>query len=275
MPGEELADALAAADANRALGIGSVFTFLGENVTDLDAAARDVEHYHGALDQAAERGLGTEISFKLTHFGLDIDPAFAQASLEGLADHAARLGTWAWVDMEGSAVTEATIALYERVRPGRDNLGLCLQAYLRRTPPDIARLLPLRPAIRLVKGAYDEPAEIAYRRGPDVDAAFQAAGQQLLEGVRAGSVARFVAATHDVALIKRLGRTAETMGLHRRAVEVQMLYGIRTPEQGRLVAEGHDVRVLIAYGDAWYAWYLRRLAERPANVLFALRQVLP
>jgi proline dehydrogenase len=275
MPGEELSDALEAAARYRALGMGSVFTFLGENVTDLNAAARDVEHYHRALDQAAERGLDMEISAKLTHFGLDIDPAFAQASLEGLADHAARLGTWVWVDMEGSAVAEAAVALYERARPGRDNLGLCLQAYLRRTPSDIARLLPLRPAIRLVKGAYDEPAEIAYRRGADVDAAFMAAGHQLLEGVRAGSVARFIAATHDVGLIERLSGAAETIGLERRAVEVQMLYGIRTPEQRRLVAEGYDVRVLIAYGDAWYAWYLRRLAERPANVLFALRQVLP
>jgi proline dehydrogenase len=275
MPGEQLSDALAAAERCRALGIGSVFTFLGENVTDLDAAARDVEHYHGALEQAAERGLDTEISAKLTHFGLDIDPAFAQSSLEGLADHAARLGTWVWVDMEGSAVTEATVALYERARPGRDNLGLCLQAYLRRTPSDIARLLPLRPAIRLVKGAYDEPAEIAYRRGADVDAAFMAAGQHLLEGVRAGNVARFIAATHDVALIEQLSAAAETMGLERRAVEVQMLYGIRTREQRRLVAEGYDLRVLIAYGRAWYAWYLRRLAERPANVLFALRQLFP
>jgi proline dehydrogenase len=274
-PGESLSDALEAAERYRALGIGSVFTFLGENVTDLDAAVRDVEHYHGALGEAAERGLDTEISAKLTHFGLDIDPAFAKASLEGLADHAARLGTWVWVDMEGSAATEATIALYERARPGRENLGLCLQAYLRRTPSDIARLLPLRPAIRLVKGAYDEPARIAYRSRADVDAAFLAAGQQLLEGMRAGSVTRFIAGTHDVGLVERLSKAAETLGLDRRAVEVQMLYGIRTPEQRRLVAEGYDVRVLIAYGDAWFSWYLRRLAERPANVLFALRQLLP
>ena len=275
MPGEGLSDALSAAETYRALGMGTVFTFLGENVTDLDAAERDVEHYHRALDETAERGLDTEISAKLTHFGLDIDPAFAQASLEALADHAARLGTWMWVDMEGSALTEATVALYERARPGRDNLGLCLQAYLRRTPSDIARLLPIRPAIRLVKGAYDEPAAIAHRRGAAVDAAFLAAGQQLLEGMSTGTLARFVAATHDVGLIEQLGAVAETMGLKRRAVEIQMLYGIRTPEQRRLVAEGYDTRVLIAYGGAWYAWYLRRLAERPANVLFALRQILP
>ena len=275
MPGEELADALAAAETYRALGIGSVFTFLGENVTDLEAASRYVDHYHGALEEVAKEGLDTEISAKLTHFALEIDPAFAQASLEALSDHAARLGTWVWIDMEGSALTEATVALYERARPGRENLGLCLQAYLRRTPSDIARLIPLRPAIRLVKGAYDEPLAIAYRNRADVATAFAAAGRQLLEGVRCGAVTRFVAATHDVDLVEQLGEAAEAMGLERRAVAVQMLYGIRTPEQRRLAAEGYDVRVLIAYGDAWYAWYLRRLAERPANVLFALRQLLP
>jgi proline dehydrogenase len=275
MPGENLEDALEAAERYRALGMGSVFTFLGENVTDLGAAARDVEHYHGALDQAAGRGLDTEISAKLTHFGLEIDPAFAQSSLGELAEHAARLGTWVWIDMEGSALTEATVALYERARPGRDNLGLCLQAYLRRTPADIARLMPLRPAIRLVKGAYDEPREVAYRRPADVAAAFGAAGHQLLDGLRAGAVARFVAATHDVGLVERRGAEAEAIGQVRRAVEVQMLYGIRPAEQRRLVAEGYEVRVLIAYGGAWYAWYLRRLAERPANVLSALRHILP
>ena len=275
MPGEELADALAAAETYRALGIGSVFTFLGENVTDLAAARRDVDHYHGALEEVARGGLDTEISAKLTHFGLEIDPAFAQSSLEELADHAARLGTWVWIDMEGSALTEATVALYERARPGHENLGLCLQAYLRRTTSDIARLRPLRPAIRLVKGAYDEPLAIAYRSRADVAAAFAAAGRRLLEGVRDGAVTRFVAATHDVDLVERLGDKAESMGLERRTVAVQMLYGIRPAEQRRLVAEGYDVRVLIAYGEAWYAWYLRRLAERPANVLFALRQLVP
>jgi proline dehydrogenase len=275
MPGEELQDALAAAETYRALGIGSVFTFLGENVTDLDAARRDVEHYKGALEEVAERQLDTEISAKPSHFGLEIDPAFAQSSVEALADHAARLGRWVWLDMEGGALTEATVALYERARPGRDNLGLCLQAYLRRTPADITRLLPLRPAIRLVKGAYDEPREVAYRNRPDVNAAFAAAGKQLLEGLRVGAVTRFIAATHDVDLVARLGDEAEAMGLERRAVEVQMLYGIRPAEQRRLVAEGYEVRVLIAYGGAWYSWYLRRLAERPANVLFALRQLLP
>ena len=275
MPGERLTDALDAAEALRARGLGSVFTFLGENVTDLAAARRVVDHYHEVLDQVAERRLETEISVKLTHFGLDIDLDVAFENLDGLAEHAARLGNSVWIDMEGSAYTEDTIALFERSRARHENVGLCLQAYLRRTPTDVERLLSLHPAIRLVKGAYDEPAAIAHRARRDVDAAFVDLGTQLLRAMRDGHVARFIAGTHDVALVKRLAAAAEGLGLERRAVEVQMLYGIRPAEQRRLVAEGFDVRALIAYGEAWYAWYLRRLAERPANVLFALRQLLP
>lgn len=275
MPGERLTDALAAAEAHRAHGIASVFTFLGENVVDLADARRIVDHYHHALDEIAARRLDTEISVKLTHFGLDIDPEVALTSFDRLAEHAGRLGNWAWIDMEGSAYTEATVALYERVRAARENVGLCLQAYLRRTPADVERLLPLRPAIRLVKGAYDEPHEIAYRRRSEVDAAFFAIGEQLLRAVRDRRVVRFIAGTHDVALIERLAGAAEALGLERRAVEVQMLYGVRSDEQRRLAAAGLAVRSLIAYGEAWYSWYLRRLAERPANVLFALRQVFP
>ena len=275
MPGERLTDALDAAEALRARGLGSVFTFLGENVTDLAAARRVVDHYHEVLDQVAERRLETEISVKLTHFGLDIDLDVAFENLDGLAEHAARLGNSVWIDMEGSAYTEDTIALFERSRARHENVGLCLQAYLRRTPTDVERLLSLHPAIRLVKGAYDEPAAIAHRARRDVDAAFVDLGTQLLRAMRDGHVARFIAGTHDVALVKRLAAAAEGLGLERRAVEVQMLYGIRPAEQRRLVAEGFDVRALIAYGEAWYSWYLRRLAERPANVLFALRQLLP
>ena len=275
MPGERLTDALDAAEALRARGLGSVFTFLGENVTDLAAARRVVDHYHEVIDQVAERRLETEISVKLTHFGLDIDLDVAFENLDGLAEHAAKLGNSVWIDMEGSAYTEDTIALFERSRARHENVGLCLQAYLRRTPTDVERLLSLHPAIRLVKGAYDEPAAIAHRARRDVDAAFEEVGTQLLRAMRAGRAGRFIAGTHDVALVERLAAAAEGLGLERRAVEVQMLYGIRPAEQRRLVAEGFDVRALIAYGEAWYSWYLRRLAERPANVLFALRQLLP
>jgi proline dehydrogenase len=275
MPGERVEDALAAAEREREAGIGTVFTFLGENLTDQDATGRAAAHYHDVLDRIAERGLSTEISLKLTHLGLDLDPALAASSFDALAEHAERVGTWAWIDMEGSAYTERTVELYAGARARHEHVGLCLQAYLRRTPADVDRLLPVRPAIRLVKGAYDEPAAIAYRSSRDVDAAYVAVGEQLLRGVAGGSAARFIAGTHDVDLIERLAGTADELGVGRGAVEVQMLYGIRVDEQRRLHGEGYEVRSLIAYGEAWYAWYLRRLAERPANVLFALRQIIP
>lgn len=177
MPGEHLEDALAAAARLQAEGVGTVFTTLGENVTDLEAAARDVDGYHEVLERVHERGLDTEVSVKLTHFGLDIDGEAAAVALAGLAAHGEQLGTWVWIDMEGSAYTEATVALYERLRPSHQRLGLCLQAYLHRTSSDVERLLPVRPAIRLVKGAYDEPAAIALRTRREVEAAFLAIGE--------------------------------------------------------------------------------------------------
>jgi proline dehydrogenase len=176
--------------------------------------------------------------------------------------------------MEGSAYTEQTVAFYERARAGHENVGLCLQAYLRRTPADVERLLPLKPALRLVKGAYDEPASIAYRSRSQVDGAFLSLSTRLLEAVAAGGT-RFIAATHDVPLIERLGQAGQAMGVAPARIELQMLYGIRQDQQRRLSDAGYDVRALIAYGAAWYPWYMRRLAERPANVVFALRQLLP
>jgi proline dehydrogenase len=275
MPGETLDEALAAAEHEREAGIGTVFTFLGENLTDAGATGRAAAHYHTVLDRVAERGLSTEISVKLTHLGLDVDPGLASEAFDGLAEHAERLGNWAWIDMEGSAYTDRTVEAYAGARERHEHVGLCLQAYLRRTPADIERLEPLRPAIRLVKGAYDEPSAIVYRGAREVDAAYLRVGEQLLRGLAEGRMSRFIAATHDVDLIEGLTQTAERLGLPRRAVEVQMLYGIRADQQRRLHTEGYEVRSLIAYGQAWYAWYLRRLAERPANVVFALRQLVP
>jgi proline dehydrogenase len=181
-----------------------------------------------------------------------------------LAERAAESGGVLWIDMEGSAHTEATVAAYERLLPSHPNLGLCLQAYLRRTPADVERLLPLRPRLRLVKGAYREPASVAYQAKREVDKAFFQLARALTEAEER-SRARVALATHDVALLERIGGMAE----------VQMLYGIRVPDQRRLAAGGRPVRVLISYGSEWFAWYMRRLAERPANVLFALRAAVP
>ena len=272
LPGEEFASALKAAVEFKAQGIGAVFTRLGENVTDLDQARAEVDHYEQVLVASAE--IQAEISVKPTHFGLDVDRAAAYANLQRLAEAAGNANRFLWIDMEGSAYTEPTIELYTRVHSQYPNTGICLQAYLHRTAADVAKLLPLKPAIRLVKGAYSEPAGIAYQTKKDVDARYLALCTFVLSRVKSGDL-RLVLGTHDVELIGHVWQFADALGMDRSHIEVNMLYGIRTDEQMRLKREGFAVRCLIAYGDAWYAWYLRRLAERPANVLFAARQLLP
>jgi proline dehydrogenase len=175
--------------------------------------------------------------------------------------------------MEGSAYTDPTLDLYRQLKPDHPAVGICLQAYLKRTPADIESLIPLQPQIRMVKGAYNEPATIALRKKSEVDGAFESQSLMLLPHVGAGTV-RLGLGTHDTRLIERIAQRARAAEIAIDAFEVQMLYGIRMDEQRRLAAEGYRVRDLIAYGDAWYAWYMRRLAERPANVWFALRQVI-
>ncbi|MGC8633597.1 MAG: proline dehydrogenase family protein [Candidatus Limnocylindrales bacterium] len=276
MPGEAMEAALDAAAGFRAQRIGVIFTRLGENVTRDEEADATADHYLTLLDAASGREMRAELSVKLTQLGLDLDEDRTFARLTRLAESARRDGGVLWIDMEGSAYTERTVALYERlVRAGQTNVGLCLQAYLRRTAGDVQRLLPLRPAIRLVKGAYDEPPSIAYRTRRSVDANYAALATTLLGARAAGQQLRIALATHDVDLVEQLAGQAAALGLMRDAFEVQMLYGIRPDQQRRLARDGFVVRVLIAYGPAWYAWYLRRLAERPANVVLALRQMVP
>ena len=274
MPGESVDDALAAAVAFQIEGIGSLFTRLGENLTDIAEADAVAEHYLGVLDEIYARKLDGEASVKLTQLGfdLDVDRAFEHAS--SLAARAAQDGKTFWIDMEGSAYAEGTVSFYERLKAVHPNVGICLQAYLKRTAADIQRLLPIDPQIRLVKGAYAEPPSIAYRTKHDVDANYLALSVTMLDATQAGKHVRIGLGTHDVRLIDQVAAHASAMGLPRTSFEVQMLYGIRMDQQRRLAREGFLVRDLIAYGEAWYPWYMRRLAERPANVLFALRQMV-
>ena len=272
LPGEGFESALKAGVDFKAQGIGALFTLLGENVTDLADANRVVQHYEEVL--AASRDIQAEISVKPTQLGLDIDAAAAYANLQRLARAAAKARSFLWIDMEGSAYTDRTLDLYRRLREEAPHVGVALQAYLYRTVADVASLLGLKPAIRLVKGAYAEPATIAFSAKKAVDANYLALCAFMLPEVKRRGL-RLVLATHDTELVASAWRFAEAAGLERSQPEVAMLYGIRTHEQLRLAREGFAVRVLIAYGDAWYAWYLRRLAERPANVLFVARQLLP
>ena len=274
MPGETLDDALAAAVPLERVGITTMYTRLGENLESLAEAQAVVDHYLEVLDRIKASGMRGEISVKPTQLGLDHDADTCLAHLVTLADHAAETGSYLWVDMEGSDYTEATIVLYERLRAVAPQTGICLQAYLRRTAADIARLLPLDPAIRLVKGAYDEPAAIAFRDKSGVDSSFAGlAVGFLLEGK--GRPIKLGLGTHDVGLIEQIAEQVAQSGIGRDGYEVQMLYGIREDQQKRLQTAGYQVRSLIAYGEHWYPWYMRRLAERPANVWFALRQILP
>ena len=273
MPGETLDEALIAATPLQAAGIGTMYTRLGENLADLAAADEVAAHYLGAFDKIVAAGITGEISVKPTQLGLDHDTEACLAHLVRLADHAAAVGSYLWIDMEGRYV-ETTIALYERLRATHPRTGICLQAYLRRTADDIERLRPLDPAIRLVKGAYDEPESIAYRDRRSVDANYLGLAVRFLLDGR-GRPIRLGLGTHDVVLIEQIATQLGAAGIERDGYEVQMLYGIREADQFRLAKAGHRVQALIAYGEHWYPWYMRRLAERPANVWFALRQMLP
>jgi proline dehydrogenase len=274
MPGETLESALDAAAPLEAAGIGTMYTRLGENLTDLGDADEVADHYVGVFDAISARGYRGEVSVKPTQLGLDLDPERTSAHLRRLAAKAEETGSYLWIDMEGSDYVEATVVLYEKLRADHPRTGICLQAYLKRTPSDVERLRPLDPAIRLVKGAYDEPASIAYRDKRQVDASYLAIAVDILKSGR-GRPVRLGLGTHDVALIEQIADQVGPAGVPRDAFEVEMLYGIRSREQYRLAKAGYRVQTLIAYGEYWYPWYMRRLAERPANVAFAIRSLLP
>lgn len=274
MPGTTLESALDAAMPLQAAGISSMYTRLGENLATLAEADEVADHYIAVLDAIAARGVRGEVSVKPTQLGLDHDEDATLAHLVRIAEHAASTGSFLWIDMEGSDYCETTIRLYERLRRVQPRTGICLQAYLKRTAGDITRLMPLDPAIRLVKGAYDEPAAIAYRDKRKVDSNYVGlATRFLLEGK--GRPIRLGLGTHDVDLIEQIAEGVASAGVGRDGFEIEMLYGIRVGEQHRLAKAGYQVCVLIAYGEHWYPWYMRRLAERPANVTFAIRSLLP
>jgi len=274
MPGEDAEAALGAGEKFKAEGIRSEFTRLGENVETLLECEDTAQHYIDLMDEIEARGIDGEVSVKLTQLGYDIDVERTLERAGRLAAKAAEGGRTFWIDMEGSSYAEGTIAFYERLKATHANTGLCLQAYLRRTAADVQRLLPLDPRVRLVKGAYAEPASIAYQSKHDVDTNFVALAVALLEARREGRDVRLGLGTHDIRLIEQIAEHAHAMDLPKTSFEVQMLYGIRMDQQRRLVSEGYTVRDLISYGHAWFPWYMRRLAERPANVIFALRQII-
>jgi len=274
MPGERLEDALAAATRLQTAGIGVILTHLGENLASAGDADDVTQHYLHVLDETHAAGLDAHISVKPTQLGLDFDPAFCTRNLQRLIDRAAGYGTFIWMDMESAPYVDATLALYRQAREQSPLVGVALQAYLFRTERDLEGLLPLGAALRLVKGAYLESPRVAFSKKQDVDANFFRLACRILDRHgHPGSLLHL--ATHDVALIDRLTEYIEAHHVPPSAFEYAMLYGIQEPLQHRLAGAGRRVRVLISYGEHWFPWYMRRLAERPANVLFVIKNLIP
>ncbi len=273
MPGEELGDALTAAASLQGQGIGSLFTRLGEGLTKLSDAEAVRDHYLGVFDDLKARNIKTWISVKPTQLGLDLSQPKCLEYLDSLAAKAVATGSSLWIDMEDSNYVDRTLDLYRALKAKYEPVGIAIQSYLFRTPNDIDSLLPLKSWIRLVKGAYAEPAAIAFPVKRDNDLAYYDLSLKMLEGVKKfGGLAVF--GTHDIALLHRIVGAAKERGVKPGQYELHMLYGIKTVDQLAFVARGETVKVLISYGHAWFKWYMRRLAERPANVWFVVKTMV-
>lgn len=262
--GMEIDEVLRATEALNREGIAATLDSLGENVSTPEEARRSAAIYHRLLDAIADRDLNANASVKLTQMGMDLSPTLAEEIVAELVEHAAAAHTFLRVDMEGSPYTQATLDMVHRLHgrwPGR--VGVVLQSYLYRSQADVENLLREGIRIRLCKGAYQEPPELAYPEKKDVDANYVRLMQLLLaSGVFHGI------ATHDEAMITATRRFAEQQGIAKSAFEFQMLYGVRRDLQRQLVQQGYGVRVYVPFGTEWYPYFMRRLAERPANVLF-------
>jgi proline dehydrogenase len=271
MPGEQVEDALAAAKEQQNLGITTILTHLGENLTREEQFEEVTQHYLDVMDRIAAAGLDAHISVKPTQLGLDLDRGLCERNIDRLIERAEQRSNFVWIDMEGSPYVDPTIELFKRSRANSARVGVAIQAYLFRTPKDIESLIPLGPAIRIVKGAYLEPSSIAYPKKSDVDDAFYKLCTRLMSGdaQRTGTLLHI--ATHDIPLADRLLAYIRQNNVPTQAYEFAMLYGIQRNQQLRLARENVRLRVLISYGEYWFPWYMRRLAERPANVWFVIR----
>ena len=273
IPGETIEAALDAASSFSRGGLTSLVSNLGENVTTAAEVETVTEHYLDVLDRIGQAQLPCQISLKPTHLGLDLGEELCAEHLSTLLDRANESGSFVWIDMESSAYVDSTLALFEKARETYENVGICVQSCLYRTAADLERLIACKAVVRLVKGAYSEPAEVGMKRKKDVDSSFISLGNRMLDAAAAGDGGLPVFGTHDMRILSLLFQHAAGLDIDKRAFEIQMLYGIAREQQRSLAAAGHEMRVLICYGSAWFAWYMRRLAERPANVWFVLRSV--
>jgi proline dehydrogenase len=266
--GETLDEAIAAARVLNANGFPVSLDLLGENVLDKDGAIRAADTYVAMFDRIAVERLNGNISMKLTQLGLDLDPGLCESLVSRIAESAAQHGNFLRIDMEGSPYTQRTVDLCKKVRAKTDAVGTVIQSYLRRSERDIRDLIAVGCRIRLVKGAYKEPAEIAFPAKSDVDANFVNLMKILLPcGIY------HAIATHDPRMIDATKEFAAEKGIGKEQFEFQMLYGIRTDLQRKLIGEGYRLRVYIPFGTDWFPYFMRRLAERPANLTFFLRNL--
>ncbi|MGE3276866.1 MAG: proline dehydrogenase family protein [Vicinamibacterales bacterium] len=274
MPGESFDDMLVAARGLAEGGIGAVFTRLGEGVRELSEADAVAAHYVEGLGRIGAAGLSAEPSIKLTQLGLDIDAEQGYRNARAVAEAARAARQYLWVDMEQSGYVDATLDVVRRLRQDFTDVGVCLQAYLHRTPEDLESLMAAGIGIRLVKGAYMEPETVAIQKKSGVDAAYASLARTMVAPASRAAGARAVFGTHDPVLIETIRSGASAAGVAKSAYEFHMLYGIQRAEQQRLASAGAGIRVLIAYGEYWYPWYMRRLAERPANVWFVVKNLV-
>jgi proline dehydrogenase len=269
--GTTIEDALAATSAMNSLGLGVSVDNLGENVTNAEEARHSAQLYHQLLDRMSDQGLDANVSLKLTHMGLDVDENMAYEISSAVVEHAARLNNFVRVDMEGSAYTQRTLGFVRRLHsaPGfAGHVGAVIQSYLHRSEADVEQLIADRIRIRLCKGAYKEPPEIAFESKSDVDANYVKLMKMLLKsGVYHGI------ATHDEKMIRATIDFAQREKIAPSTFEFQMLYGVRRDLQQKLIKEGWRCRVYIPFGTEWYPYLMRRLAERPANAIFILKNL--
>ena len=273
LPGEALDDALAACGELAKRNIAGVLTYLGESVSDRTEACAAATQYRQSLERIRSCPFSAELSVKLTQLGLDLDSEFCLENFTGLLSHVPA-GSTIWIDMEQSGYVDRTLFVVERARLIAKDVGVCVQAYLRRTEQDVDALIATGTAVRLVKGAYAEPREIAFAKKSEVDENYFRLAKKLLGAEARRNGVRAAIATHDYRLIERIIVWAQPEGLKPADLEFQMLYGIQNELLQTLAKKGHRCRVLVSYGTFWFPWFMRRLAERPANLLFLIRNPL-
>jgi proline dehydrogenase len=269
--GETIEEAVAAIRKINTAGCSASFDHLNESVGSAAETEAEVTEYLQILEQIDATGINSNVSIKLSQFGLEIDPELASRNARMVVEDAARRGNFVRIDMEGSKVTQATINIFKRMRGefGLNDVGIVLQSYLYRTYEDARELLKLPARIRICKGAYSEPPEVAYPDKKDVDENYLRVMKLLLSsGVYHGI------ATHDPKMIDATIKFAQQEGIGKEAFEFQMLYGVRRDLQTQLARDGYNMRVYVPYGKHWYPYFMRRLAERPANIWFVMKNLL-